>query len=182
MKSLKLAAWADTDTTPDLITASNIASLTTKGNFAAGITAGTIGKMSVGGFITGSEIRGTVNIGTITAMALKKSLVFAGIRLDLSTVPTSVADFSNGAASLKSLTLKGKLPGTFASSNVAAPSIGKLALGPIGTFNGFTSFGVAADRIDAFSASTNQRGPFQLPFQEPPTTAVSEDDFVVRVF
>lgn len=182
VKSLKLGTWADNDATPDAITANNVASLTTKGNFAANLTAGTIGKINIGGFITDSQIRGTANIGTITAAALKSSLVYAGIRLDLSTLPTSVADFANGVAAIKSLTLKGKLPGTFGASNVAAPSIGKLSLGPIGTFAGFTTFGVAADRIDAFSGSTNLRGQFQLPFQEPPTTAVSEDDFVVRVF
>ncbi len=181
VKSIKVGTWADADETPDRIAATNVASLTAKGDFSADIAAGTIGKLSVSGAIHGSEIRGTVNVGTVSAAALRNSIVFAGIRADVSVLPSATGDFSNGVAAIKSITLTNKLPSTFAGSIVAAPTIGKLSVGPIATFNGFFEFGVAADRIDSFSGSTNLRGAFKLPTQDPPTTAVSEDDFVLRV-
>jgi hypothetical protein len=181
VKSIKLGSWIDNDGTPDGIAATNVNSLTAQGNFGAGIAAGTIAKVNVGGTIVGSAIRATVNLGSLSAGGLRNSFVFAGMRADLSDLPTSTADFSNGIAAIRSITLKGKLPGTFANTHIAAPSIGKLSLGPIATYNALHPFGVAGDRVDAFSAASNQRGAFKLARQEPPTVAVSEDDFVVRV-
>jgi hypothetical protein len=182
MKSLKVTQWTDADATPDLITATNIRSVTAKGNFTAGISAGgSIDKVSVGGALSGSEIRANGGIGTIIALTLNHSTVFAGINPAITGVVTSVGDFSNGIASIKSITLKGKGPGTFSDSRIASPTIGKLALGPIATFDGFVPFGITADRLTSFSASTNLRGPFRLGVQDPPTVAVLEDDFVLRI-
>lgn len=132
---------------------------TVSGN-AARITAGTIsnwtanlgslGKLTSRGAITGSTINSAGNVGTVAAASLTGSTVFAGVG-SLPTgqaLPASSADFA-AAASLAALRVR-----SFANSDVAAQTLGRLTLGQVTTDNGGTAFGVAGHTIQALTAAS----------------------------
>ena len=94
----------------------------------------------------------------------------------LTTLPDSADDFSNPAAVLRGVTVKG----TFSNTLVAAPTIGRAALGTIASDgNGGVAFGIAGNRIQTVSALT-PAGPLRRSADDP-AGSVLEQDFAVRV-
>jgi hypothetical protein len=57
IKSIKTAEWLNSDGTPDTLDAPALLSLSVKGNMTTDLKVGMLGKVSVGGAITGATIR-----------------------------------------------------------------------------------------------------------------------------
>jgi hypothetical protein len=182
IKTLKADQWLDTDATPDLITAVAVGTVTTKGDFQADIRAGSLSKLTIGGSLSRAEIRTTGNIGSVTVgAAATDSLVFAGVRNDLSALPTAMSDFTNPASSIKSFTLRNKTA-TFNETRVAAGLVGKASLGvaQIGTVAG-NHYGVAADAIASVIGSTNTEGPYKRSRLKDPADSFAVINFAVTL-
>lgn len=181
LKSVKAAEWLDTDTTPDTITTPVLTTLAVKGALEAGVRADSIGRITAAGALRGADIRAVGNIGAVTVGSAADSFVFAGVRLDLATLPDSLDDFANAAAVLKSFTVKGK-GAPFANTRVAAPTINKANLGgaTIGTVAG-NPFGLAADRVNAVSGTTSVMGLYKFTKREEPGSGLALIDFAVVI-
>lgn len=183
IKSIKLNHWSSGDLVPDVITAPSVKSVIVKGDLAVSIIAESIGKIVASGSIIGAEIRSASSIGSITAHSITGSAVFAGVRSDLAGIPVADTDFVNPAASIGSLTLKSTDTSAFGNTGVAAPSLGKLVIGAVASFNGgLFEQGVAARLIGSITGSTNLLGTFQFNGFTAAGDHVREDDFVIRVF
>ena len=112
------------------IEGTSIASLAAGGLTDARLTAGgTVGKVTVTGNVTGSTI-------------------FAGVRGDLAGLPDGRDDFANGAAVITSVSVRG----TFTDSRIAAPTVRRVALGPVQTANSGAAFGLAGGFFSSVSA------------------------------
>jgi hypothetical protein len=153
IKSVKASAWRDTESTAESIVAASVGSIAVKGDFTPDVTAGSIGKMSVSGAIAGSEIRASGDIGSVKAIAMHDSRLFAGVQNAVSTLPDSSDDFS-AASTIKSVSVSGKTAGAFSNTLIAATNVGKVSLGSVNVANGGVAFGVAGDNISAVRAST----------------------------
>jgi hypothetical protein len=176
IKSIKATQWLDTDATPDDIAAPIVGSIAVAGEFGAGVTTGTLIRARVGS-LAGSDVRATDAIGTMTAGSARDSRIFSGVQSGLTTLPDSADDFSNPAAVLRGVSVKG----TFSNTLVAAPTIGRAALGTVSSAsNGGSLFGVAADRIQAVVAATPS-GVVRRARLDDPAGSVLEQDFAVRV-
>ena len=173
IKGLKLAQWFDTDATPDALTAPSLASLTTRGDFGANLSVGSLGKAKVGGNLVGSDVRAAGSIASITAGGLRDSRVFAGVRPDEAGLPATAADFADGSAQIKALSVKGRDLSAVADALVAAPVIGKVSFGGVTSGNGGTPFGLAAGRIASLRATTTA-GPLSLARLDAPTDSVND--------
>ena len=93
------------------------------------------------------------------------------------TLPDSADDFSNPAAVIRAVSVKG----AFSNTLVAAPTIGRAALGAVAAAaNGGSACGVAADRIQAVAAVTPS-GVLRRARLDDPAGSVLEQDFAVRV-
>lgn len=180
IKSIKAAAWADSDNTADTITAPALGSLSVKGDMAADIVVGVLGKMSVGGAISGAVIRSSGDISSIRAGAMRDSAVYAGVRNDLTGLPTATSDFTTDAL-IKSLSVSGKTPGAFSNTVIAAQDLGKISLGTVATTNNGTPFGLGADRIASVSSTLGAGGKVSLKKLDAPAGSQSQDDFTLRV-
>jgi hypothetical protein len=180
IKSLKVTDWLDTDGVDDVITTPALTSLAASGTLQAHVAAGSVGKVTAGGALDGAEIRAAGSIGSVTAASATDSLVYAGVRPDVSDLPDSLDDFANQAASIKSFMLKGK-SASFSNTRIAAPFVGKAALGvaPLGTGAG-NIYGLAADRITSVTGAT-PKGAFRLSKRNEPGSGTATDDFAVVV-
>jgi hypothetical protein len=162
----------------------------------AGATA-TLGKLTVGGTIANSTIRTFNSLGTVTANSLNASKVYAGVSPAPSefepSVPVDNTFFANPNASIKGVSLKGKnlteTVGTFTASNVAAPSLGKIALNTIDTTTVGILYGVAADRIASLTGDAGNGKVINFKNLDDPTDAAAQiaalgglGNFVIRVF
>lgn len=175
IKSIKATQWLDADNTPDAIAAPAIGSVTVKGEFRADITTGVLLKAKFGSLVD-SDLRADGSIGTITAGAAANTRIFAGVLPSVSILPTSLADFANPAATIKAVSIKG----IFSNAFVAAPAIGRAALGTIVPANAGSPLGVAADRIRSLSALTpTQRLRFAR--LDEAGEVATEGDFLVRM-
>jgi hypothetical protein len=159
-----------------VLTASVISSIAVKGSFQASVTAGTIGKMSIGA-AAGLEIRTSENIGSVSASSMTDVLLFAGVQPGLMTLPTGLADFANAAATIKSVTLKGK-EASFNQSRIAAGQVGKATLGSCatGTSAGLI-YGVVGDTVAAATGTT-----FKTPFKVSKLTDPGVNGFALLDF
>lgn len=144
------------------ITAQSIATVTVKknlsdSNFEIVGTGVDLGKLSIGGAITGSLINATGSIGPVTAASLNSSELYAGVVTLMAgqPLPNTGTDFAS-MQSITSVTLK-TIPSanSFSNSDIAATSLGKLSLGSIMTNNSGTVNGVASEAIAAFAAKAN---------------------------
>lgn len=103
-----------------------------------------LGKAVVKGLIRGVEIRSAGGIGSITAVGLHNSLIFAGVNPALSTTPDSLDDFV-APVSISRVTIKGD-PGeglaNLIGSQIAARTLGSLNLGRVDAMS------IAADRLN----------------------------------
>jgi hypothetical protein len=147
----------------------SIGSLTVKGSStsaqlrasrAFSATEKPIGKVTIGGQISGTLVLAQGNIGTVTAAAASSgSAVYAGmsqsfVQSGLGTLPATAADFAN-PASIASVTIKASTASTW----IAASKLGKVSLGVVTLANNATPFGVASDMIASVSGSTAAGGP-----------------------
>ena len=129
-------------------------------------------KLTVGGAITNSVVATAGNIGTITAKSLTASRIYAGAAaatVQNDVVPSTVAQLDADAA-IKSVALRAARA-TFASSEIAAYAITRLALGQVVTANGTTGFGVSAHTLSALSANLDPGGPLVLTKAQTKTAA-----------
>jgi hypothetical protein len=182
IKTCKLTEWLDTDATPDLITAAAIGTVTSKGDFQAGITAASLSKLTVGGSLSGAEIRTTGNIGSVTVGgSATDDIVFAGVRSDLAALPTTTSDFTNPASSIKSFTLRNRTA-TFNETRIAAGAVGKASLGvaQISATTGNT-YGVSADAVASVTGSTNTEGPYKRSRLKDPADGFAVINFAVTL-
>jgi hypothetical protein len=150
IKSVKAGAWLDTDATQDLITAPAIGSINVAGAFQANVNAESLAKF-LAGDVSGDEIRASGDIGSVKVNSMLNVILFAGIRPDLSTAPTTTADFLTDQADVKSVVVKT----FFDSSYVAAGgTIGKANLGTAEIHATTGLFGATARRINSGIAIT----------------------------
>jgi hypothetical protein len=182
IKALKTGEWLDPNGARDVITTPTLTSLTVKGvNFEADIAADTIGRINVSGQLGRADIRATVSIGSVTAASAAESFIYAGVQPGLTTLPDSLDDFANPAASIKSITLKGK-NAVFSKTRIAAPFVSKAVLGSatLGT-DATNPFGIAADTINSVSGSTSTQGPFRFTRLTDPASSFAVVDFAIVV-
>lgn len=156
----------------------NLSKLTVTGNFQGSLTTATLprldvrksmidtilrltasgttdlARLSVGGVIAAALISAAGNIGQITAQSVSHSYFYAGLAplTPGVTLPIDASGFES-PASIASVILhpRGKIPG-FASTAVAANSIGKLSFGTIQTSNGGSPFGIATTSLGSLTA------------------------------
>jgi hypothetical protein len=98
------------------------------------------------------------------------------VRDDLSTLPTTLVDFTNPASTLGQV----KASKTFSNTLIAAANINKLRLGAVTTGNAGTAFGVSADSIASLKATTLTQK-IKLKNAALSTDSIAEDDFDVVV-
>ncbi|MDB5296495.1 MAG: hypothetical protein JWO31_2478 [Phycisphaerales bacterium] len=181
IKSLKVASWTNTDDVRDAVAAPAVDAVTSRGDFGASITASAVGKVVVGGQLNG-DVRSAGGIVTVTARTMGPVVVFAGVTDTVTALPASAADFVNPAAVLGLVTVKGRFAGAFAGTSVAAPTIGRVALGGIDTSNDEVAFGVAADDIALVTGRFEGAGTFRFKALTDPTQSVDRGDLEVRIF
>jgi hypothetical protein len=182
IKSIKAAEWLDTDATPDVITAPTVNAIAVKGAFQADITAGVIGKVTVGGEMAGSAIRADQSIAGLTVGSIKSSSIFAGVTG--TALPASPDDFTGGAvgtSTIRAFTVKSKASGSFSDTQIAAAQIGKLALGSIVTSNGGAPFGAAGLTIKTVTGLTDTGTAVKAAKLDDPAGSKAVGDFVIRV-
>ena len=175
-----VARLVDTDGAPDALTAPSVGSMTVRGDLGADLVVTELARLTVGGTMTGSDLRASGNVGTVRAGAMRDSRVFAGVRDGVTTMPDSADDFAT-AASIKGVTVSGRTPGAFSDTMIAAAQIGRVSLGAVATDNGGAPFGVVADRIASISATGGSAGRFSARNLDDPGQSVTEGDFRLRV-
>lgn len=181
VKSIRADEWLDTDATPDTIVTPVLSSLTLKGALEADVTADSIGKISAGGAMRGADVRAAGAIGTVIVGSAADSFVFAGVRPGVFTLPNSLDDFANPAASIKAFTLKTK-NAPFSNTRIAAPTVDKAALGTAATGTAAGNlFGLAADRVGSVTGATSVMGLYKLSKRDEPGSGLGVIDFAVLV-
>ena len=165
------------------INAPYVRQIVCKGDFAADVTADTIGTLKVGGALAGADVRAAATIGRIMAAAVTGSRVFAGVSGSVALLPASLADFVNPAAAIGAVTVRSRVAGvaSFSDSVIAAPTIGKLSLGRIQTTNGGAVFGAAADRIGSVAGVTLGGISIRRSRLDDPAGSITDSDFIVRL-
>ncbi len=116
----------------------------------------TLGHLTVTGATISSTISTSGNIGSITTAGITGSSIDAGVATGIS-LPTTAGDFT-ASDTIWSFTVTGR--GTFASSNIAAQTIGSLSLGTVATNNNAVPFGIAAAALGSLSATLTPGGVF----------------------
>jgi hypothetical protein len=180
IRTLRAASWTDTDGLAESLTASAVTSMTVKGDLMADLNVGTINRLTVGGMMNGSNLRAAGDVGTVRAAAMRDSLILAGVRGDVSTMPTDASAFVT-PATVKGVSVKLKTPGSFSDTIIAATNLGRLSLGAVATDNGGSPFGVAGDTIASVSAVAGGGAKFSIRNVTEPTDSQTEGDFVLRV-
>jgi hypothetical protein len=151
VKQIKVVSWATTGGTRFAIIAPSIQSLISSGDFNEDVSVNTLNKASVGS-LTLSAIRASLSIGNFTAGSASASDIFAGVLSTVTTLPETVADFSNSqTSSINSVTIKG----TFSNTRISSWKIGKVSINAIQTGNNGQPFGVAANNIQQVKAPQN---------------------------
>jgi len=121
------------------------------------VRADTIGRISIGGVLAASTIRATLSIGNVSAGAIQVSQVFAGVRADVTGLPSAATGFAETRATIASVTVRGRSSGTFSDSQIATWDLGAVSLARIRPDNRGAPFGVAAHRVRVLRASTAGR-------------------------
>ena len=148
-----------------------------------------LGSLAVGGMIRSSAIRSIGNVGSVAAGAMVDSSLFVGTRASLSSLPTAPNDFNFIDATIGSFTIRGvpqaepseegtPEPASFTRSQVAAGTLGKVAIRVVDPAGGGAPTGFAAGIIKSFS-----RGAFKLKNVEAPNANNDPEpggDYVVR--
>ena len=126
-----------------------------------------LGALAVRYDVGGSRIESGGTIGSIKAMTLWNSEVYAGVA-GQERLPSAPSAFVN-QASVGRVTLNAP-PGTreFRDSVIAASHLGRLNLGDAAIYNSLSPFGVAADRIDRLTVANTNSRPLRLSNLEAP--------------
>lgn len=180
IRSLRVVDWADGDATPDVISASSLDALAVAGNFASDVSVYTIGRGTIRGALTGSNIRAVNSIGGLTVGNVTGSSIYAGLPTTFTGLPASAADFVNPFARIGAFAVKSKSPAGFVDTRIAAPTLGGLALGQVLTANGGRQFGVFADGAVSIAGATDAGGAFKVADQFTARDLVV-GDFLVRI-
>ena len=105
----------------------------------------------------------------------------AAVRNDVSGLPSSINDFTS-AATIKSVTVSGKTPGSFSNTLIAGNTLGRISLGSVQTDNDGTPFGVCGESIAAIrGSSVASSTKIALRNLTEPTASTQEGDFILRV-
>jgi cyclophilin family peptidyl-prolyl cis-trans isomerase len=134
------------------------------------------------GAITGSNIRAVASdIGTVSALSIVNSTIFAGFNPESAALPAAATDIA-GNTTIKGVTVRNRSAASFVNSDVAARNIGKLNLGVVNTSNAGVPFGAAADTITSVVANDAAGAPIKFSRLDDPSESKSLADFVLRVF
>jgi hypothetical protein len=110
-----------------------------------------MGRITIGGTVSGGLIRAEGNITSVTVGALDRSIIVAGLMPNNSgaTLPTQISGYFQSPASIGSVTVKGG----YSRSNIVAFALGRINVGTLTTANGGLPFGVGGDRIASLTGS-----------------------------
>jgi hypothetical protein len=179
IKSVRAAQWTDTGGAAESITAPLLSSGTIKGDLSTDVTVGQLQRLTVGGALTGSDIRSAGDVMSLRVGRAANSRVFAGVGVGQNGLPDSMDDFANAAAQIKSVSVTSKAAGAFVDTLIAAPHVGSVSLGSIVTGNAGNAFGVSGDSIATVRGSTGTK--LSLKGLDEPSETETEGDFVARV-
>jgi peptidyl-prolyl cis-trans isomerase A (cyclophilin A) len=143
---------------------------------------GDVAKVTSKGAITGMTLLATNDIGTVAASSISNSTIFAGVTGTPGTLPADASAFTT-PATIRGVTIraaKGATEPTFAATNIAAATLGKMTLGTVNVSNGGTPFGLAAQSIQVLSATAGSA--IRSSRLEDPSQSLDLTDFKVRVF
>jgi hypothetical protein len=180
VKSIKVTQWLDTDGTRDVLSADSVTTLSAKGAFQADVDTSLIGRVTVGGAVSGSNILADLSIGTVSVGSIADSAVIVG-NLSTTSLPTAASDFGGAATSILSFTVKSKAPAAFSDTLIAAANLGKVTLSKVATSNSGSTFGVAALAMKSVSATPDTGLPIKQANLDDPSQSVVVSDFVVRL-
>ena len=156
------------------------ANLTLSQPAAAGAVA--LRSLNAKGAITNSNIRATASdIGTVSALSIINSTIFAGFNPAGDALPAAATDIA-GNTTIKGVTVRNRSAASFVNSDVVAHNIGKLNLGVVNTANNGVPFGAAADTITAVVANDAAGAPIKFSGLDDPSESKDLVDFVLRVF
>jgi hypothetical protein len=137
-----------------------------------------LGGLTVKGDVLDSEIRAAGNVGGVTVGSLLGTKLFAGVKASVDTLPDELDDFSDTAATIASVTVKGLAasPGAvaFADTLLAAGVLSKVKLLRVDTADDGDAFGLAADRIGTVTGLTLPVSNLDAPSE------IVEGDLLVR--
>jgi len=136
----------------DTLSATSFGNIVIRASLSDEIQTATLGHLTVGGALAEAAIRATSSIGSVLVASALASEIFAGVRPDLATLPTSAADLTTPTASLGSFTVRGH--GAFSNTEIATGSIGAANLGAVQPDNAGAAFGLAAQRVKSVSFLT----------------------------
>ena len=175
IRSLTATDYLNTDGVPDDVTAPDISSIKIKGNFQGTLVSQNVAQVIVGGEISGASILATDGIGSVTAGSITGSTFFAGVRSDLTTLPSVASDFVNADSKIGSVKVN---HGSFSDTMIAAWKIGALSLGSVQSANGGTQFGVSDNHLASITASAST--PIDLTKFTSATQPMVHSDFVIH--
>lgn len=136
-----------------------------------------LGSLTVGHIVSGSNITSAGSVGKVTVGAFLSSELLAGVDGSVSTLPSAATDFT-ADASILSFTVKANAsPFSFAASDVAAATIGKVSLAKVNPDNAGTQFGIAAKSLAGF----NNKGVIKWTSKQPTSLLAPDGDLVVRL-
>jgi len=190
IKSLTASSWADMDNTADVITAPRIGDIKIKGDFAADLNmtdpAGqvSLGKLTVGGWLDGSDIRCMGSIGSVAVGGMRNTNVFAGVKDDetrgRSGLPLSAREFSSSESMIADVIVKGLSDEVFScvDSNIAAWNLGRITLqdvelDPLGSND---VFGLAANSLLSYRRRMGRTRAYAWPGRFSPSWPVDDGD------
>jgi cyclophilin family peptidyl-prolyl cis-trans isomerase len=141
-----------------------------------------LGRLTATGAISNTNIRSNGNIGTIAALSLSNSTIYAGVNPpDGGVLPDSADDFVSAAA-IRGVTIRNRAAASFVSSDIAASVLGRLSLGVINTDNAGVPFGVAAQTLASLNAVDAAGVPVRGARLAEPGQSSERGDFKVRIF
>jgi hypothetical protein len=198
VKALAVGRWADLNPERDAVRAPSVGRLTAQGgtnlvgSFEADVTlsdpgARSLGVMKVADALDGAVVRTAGGIGKVTVGAIRHSAVLAGVKPEVTGLPSAASDFA-AAASILSFTVTGTPAGgyNFVESTVAAARLGKVFPGLVDAraatpAPGFApSFGVATTYVGFYSRRIAV-GPTTLFRRDIPGDYDREGGYAVRI-
>lgn len=174
IRTLTTGSYVNTSGSALPITAPSIGNVFSAGNFQGTIETASLQSLAVNGTLDGGVIASS-SIGSISAAAIVDSTLFAGIASGLTSLPTTPSQFSNTAASIGSVRVRG----VFSDSLLAAATVNNMRAGEVLTTPGGAAFGLSAlhfGKIQAVASSTGQ-----LIALNNPVTSTTTDNFTIDV-
>ena len=152
--------------------------------FAANATG--LNRINVRGAINDGNIRADSNIGTVSAGSITDSRIYAGVTNQGGqggrALPVDTTRFAT-PSTIRSVSVRGRGPTpTFADTNIAAATLGRMSLGAVNVLNGGDPFGLAALEVRSVSALGLNGTPIRRANLTEPAESVKDGDFEVRVF